>query len=159
MPDARGVLTAQPGEGRAAPRVDYPIFDLIRGICALVVVARHSAPLWGTKAQRGYLAVDAFFILSGFVIAHAYEAKLVARAMGFAQFARIRLIRLYPMYLVGLVVGLDVNPRTAWFAVFELGIPSFILGALVGLAGGAIAYGISRLAGRARTSTSETNSP
>ena len=106
MPDARGVLTAQPGEGRAAPRVDYPIFDLIRGICALVVVARHSAPLWDTKAQRGYLAVDAFFILSGFVIAHAYEAKLVARAMGFAQFARIRLIRLYPMYLVGLVVGL-----------------------------------------------------
>ena len=61
--------------------------------------------------------------------------------------------------VVGLVVGLDVNPRTAWFAVFELGIPSFILGALVGLAGGAIAYGISRLAGRARTSTSETNSP
>jgi MFS family permease len=35
--------------------------------------------------------------------------------------------------VVGLVVGLHVNPRTAWFAVFELGIPAAVVGGLLGL--------------------------
>lgn len=41
--------------------------------------------------------------------------------------------------IIGLVVGLDAHPPTAWFAVFELGIPSAILGALLGLLAGALA--------------------
>src|SRR5438105_387281 len=44
---------------------------------------------------------------------------------------------------VGLVVGLDANPSTAWFAVFEVGIPSAILGGLVGLVSGTIATGVT----------------
>lgn len=40
--------------------------------------------------------------------------------------------------VVGLVVGLDANPRTAWFAVFEAGIPGAIVGAVVGLWVGAL---------------------
>ena len=40
--------------------------------------------------------------------------------------------------LVGLVVGLAANPATAWFAVFELGVPSAILGGLLGFSFGAI---------------------
>jgi hypothetical protein len=40
----------------------------------------------------------------------------------------------------GLVVGLQANPRTAWFAVFELGIPSAILGGIIGLACGLTVY-------------------
>jgi len=43
---------------------------------------------------------------------------------------------------VGLVVGLRVYPPTAWFAVFELGLPASILGGLFGLASGAVAYGV-----------------
>jgi hypothetical protein len=46
--------------------------------------------------------------------------------------------------VVGLAVGLRVNPATAWFAIFELGIPSSILGGLVGLASGATAYALNR---------------
>ena len=34
--------------------------------------------------------------------------------------------------IVGLIIGLDANPATAWFAVFELGIPAGIAGGLVG---------------------------
>jgi hypothetical protein len=45
--------------------------------------------------------------------------------------------------LVGLVVGLGANPRTAWVAVFEVGIPSAIVGGLVGLVGGTVATGFS----------------
>lgn len=36
----------------------------------------------------------------------------------------------------GLIRGLQVHPATAWFAVFELGVPAAIAGALVGLACG-----------------------
>jgi hypothetical protein len=40
--------------------------------------------------------------------------------------------------VVGLVVGIEANPGTAWFAVFELGIPAAILGGLFGLCAGAL---------------------
>jgi hypothetical protein len=42
--------------------------------------------------------------------------------------------------VAGLVVGLLVHPATAWFAVFELGIPASVLGGLVGLISGSVAY-------------------
>lgn len=45
---------------------------------------------------------------------------------------------------MGLVVGLEVYWQTAWFAVLELGIPSSILGGLIGLVTGAIADVINR---------------
>jgi hypothetical protein len=44
--------------------------------------------------------------------------------------------------VVGLVVGLRVHPATAWFAIFELGIPSSIFGGLLGLASGAITHAV-----------------
>jgi hypothetical protein len=59
--------------------------------------------------------------------------------------------------VVGLLVGLRANPATAWFAIFELGIPSSILGGLVGLASGAIAYAVSRIGGKTSTSNLGSN--
>jgi peptidoglycan/LPS O-acetylase OafA/YrhL len=50
------------------------------------------------------VAVDTFFILSGFVLAHSY-ARRVEAGMGFIEFARVRLLRLYPLYVVGLLLG------------------------------------------------------
>jgi hypothetical protein len=46
--------------------------------------------------------------------------------------------------IVGLVLGLLAHPATAWFAVFELGIPASVLGGLVGLVAGAIAATVAR---------------
>jgi hypothetical protein len=40
--------------------------------------------------------------------------------------------------VVGLVIGIEANPRTAWFAVLEVGIPAAILGGLFGLCTGAL---------------------
>lgn len=40
---------------------------------------------------------------------------------------------------IGLIVGLLANPGTAWFAIFELGIPAAIAGGILGLASGAMA--------------------
>ena len=49
--------------------------------------------------------------------------------------------------VVGLIVGLHVYPPTAWFAVFELGVPAAIVGALLGLASGLSVRGIRHLYG------------
>ena len=46
----------------------------------------------------------------------------------------------------GLALGLAANPATAWFAVIELGIPSALLGGLLGLASGALASAVRRRA-------------
>lgn len=59
--------------------------------------------------------------------------------------------------IVGLVVGLLVHPATAWFAVFELGIPASIVGGLLGLATGAIVFAVPSTVRRARTPKPESN--
>jgi len=50
--------------------------------------------------------------------------------------------------VLGLVVGLRVHPATAWFAVFELGVPAAVVGALLGLASGLSVKGIRRVQSR-----------
>lgn len=77
--------------------------DGLRGISALAVVLFHAST--GRWASHGYLAVDAFFILSGVVIAQAYEDRL-KRGATTGWFMRQRLARLYPLYVFGLLLGL-----------------------------------------------------
>ena len=80
--------------------------DALRGVAALAVVAFHTAGFFGKQAfPHGYLAVDFFFMLSGFVIAYAYQKKL-DEGWSTASFMKARLIRLYPLYLVGLLLGI-----------------------------------------------------
>ncbi len=54
--------------------------DGLRGVCALTVVLLHSEVLFnaGVVFCHGYLAVDMFFLLSGFVISASYDARLAA---------------------------------------------------------------------------------
>jgi peptidoglycan/LPS O-acetylase OafA/YrhL len=107
--------------------------DALRGLAALAVVAYHvgQASHGGSFiAASGYLAVDFFFLLSGFVIARAYETRL-RNGLGFWRFTRLRLVRLYPLFLFGIVIALgkpvlqivtgdDMAPEPAevagWFA-------------------------------------------
>jgi peptidoglycan/LPS O-acetylase OafA/YrhL len=84
----------------------FATLDLLRGIAALSVVTMHfDKELGYSLLPHSYLAVDFFFVLSGFVLAHAYEQRLLSYMTGF-QFLRIRLIRLYPLYLIGTVIGI-----------------------------------------------------
>lgn len=78
----------------------FVYLDGIRGIAALFVVARHWNGMLGFGDHLGHLAVDIFFILSGFVIAHAYDEKLRSGRLGAGDFMAIRLARLYPMYVL-----------------------------------------------------------
>jgi peptidoglycan/LPS O-acetylase OafA/YrhL len=78
--------------------------DALRGVAALAVVLFHVCiPLGVIAAPNGYLAVDFFFLLSGYVLAHAYAARL--RPGRAAWFFRVRLARLYPVALLGVLMG------------------------------------------------------
>lgn len=80
--------------------------DGLRGIVAMLVVFHHIAQqIPGSQAfYLYYLGVDFFFLLSGFVIASAYEARL-RKTMSVGDFAVARFKRLYPMVALGALVG------------------------------------------------------
>jgi len=87
-------------------RRTFETLNAMRGIAAIGVVLFHGRSLWhGAVAPHGYLAVDIFFMLSGFVIAHAYEGRLRG-GLRVAEFAKIRIIRFYPLYGLGLALGI-----------------------------------------------------
>ncbi|PBC09164.1 hypothetical protein CK230_16905 [Mesorhizobium sp. WSM3859] len=78
----------------------------MRGIAAVLVMLGHFSELTAQHldlAPSGFLAVDLFFLLSGFVIAHAYDEKF-QRGMSFWQFAEARILRLYPLYFAAIGV-------------------------------------------------------
>jgi peptidoglycan/LPS O-acetylase OafA/YrhL len=80
--------------------------DGLRGIAAIAVAGMHVLDHLQTSFElvHAYLAVDFFFMLSGFVIAHAYDRSLASN-FGVRQFMLIRFIRLYPLIALGIVVG------------------------------------------------------
>ena len=91
-----------------ASKPRYEILDGLRGVGALVVILFHCfetyAPVLGRQVcNHGYLAVDFFFVLSGFVIGYAYDDRW-DRMTTWGFFKR-RLVRLHPMVVAGTVVG------------------------------------------------------
>ncbi|WP_286007442.1 acyltransferase family protein [Barnesiella viscericola] len=89
----------------------YELLDGLRGVAALLVVWYHVfegyAFAGGTLIEginHGYLAVDFFFILSGFVIGYAYDDRW-GKSLTLKNFFKRRLIRLHPMVVMGAVLG------------------------------------------------------
>lgn len=83
----------------------FAFLDGIRGIAALFVMTRHTRAYWPFEFYRSYLAVDLFFILSGFVIAHAYDWKIGTKRISIGGFAASRIIRLYPMFFLSVAIS------------------------------------------------------
>ena len=86
----------------------YNILDGLRGVAALTVVCYHLFEAFATshidqRINHGYLAVDFFFILSGFVMGYAYDDRWTT--MSIKDFIRRRLIRLHPMVVMGALIG------------------------------------------------------
>lgn len=86
----------------------YEILDGLRGVAALVVVFYHlmecyPAEYVGKYFSHGYLAVDFFFALSGFVIGYAYDDRW--KLMSMKDFFKRRIARLHPMVFFGVMVG------------------------------------------------------
>lgn len=92
-------------------KVHYAILDGLRGVAALMVVIYHIFEGYAfagggiiESLNHGYLAVDFFFILSGFVVGYAYDDRL-GKSMKTKDFLKRRLIRLHPMVIMGAVLG------------------------------------------------------
>lgn len=87
----------------------YALLDGLRGVAALIVIWYHVFEAFATspvdqRVNHGFLAVDFFFILSGFVIGYAYDDRWGSR-MGLKDFFKRRLIRLHPMVVMACVLG------------------------------------------------------
>ncbi len=86
----------------------YDILDGLRGVAAIMVVCFHLFEAYATshidqRINHGYLAVDFFFILSGFVVGYAYDDRW--KMMTVAEFLKRRFIRLHPMVVIGALIG------------------------------------------------------
>lgn len=87
----------------------YLLLDAMRGIAAILVVCYHIFEAFGTYPvnyqafNHGYLAVDFFFLLSGFVMSYAYDSRW--EKMSYLDFAKRRLIRLHPMLVLSIIWG------------------------------------------------------
>lgn len=104
----------------------FEILDGLRGLAAIVVVIFHFMEIIITDFSKnfishGYLAVDFFFCLSGFVVAYAYDNRIAS--MGLLSFIKLRLIRLQPLVIIGSVLGLLTflfDPFSNLYAIYGI---------------------------------------
>ena len=87
----------------------YELLDGLRGVAALLVICYHIFEGFATSPldqhfNHGYMAVDFFFILSGFVIGYAYDDRWKT-TLTLKGFFKRRLIRLHPMVIMGALLG------------------------------------------------------
>lgn len=106
----------------------YHGLDGLRGVCALSVVLFHAANLLkpGSLMPHGYLAVDVFFILSGFVIALNYEAAL-EKGLKLGSFLQARGRRLLPVYWLGALFNIAVFIGMASSGYYPAGYSAFMI--------------------------------
>ena len=87
----------------------YEILDGLRGVAALIILVFHIFEdefMWSRDPQwvnHGYLAVEFFFLLSGFVIGYAYDDRWDKMTLG--GFFKRRLVRLHPMAIMATFIG------------------------------------------------------
>jgi peptidoglycan/LPS O-acetylase OafA/YrhL len=97
--------------------------DGLRGVAALAIAARHVPFLWPLGyptgvLQRSYLAVDFFFVLSGFVLSHAYS-KRFETGMTLREFMIARLVRIYPLYALALILAVLTGLNEIYFGKID----------------------------------------
>ena len=87
----------------------YHILDGLRGVASIMVVIFHVFETFNVGNRfvqiinHGYLAVDFFFVLSGFVVAYAYDDRWGKMTQW--DFYKRRLVRLQPMVIMGSLIG------------------------------------------------------
>ena len=91
---------------KSKPR--FEVLDGLRGVAAIIVVIFHLFEVFSESPidqiiNHGYLAVDFFYVLSGFVIGYAYDDRW--NKMSYWDFYKRRLIRLHPMVIASTFLG------------------------------------------------------
>jgi len=121
-----------------ATKPHYPILDGLRGIAAIIVVTFHLAEPFSTSnldkfVNHGYLAVDFFFLLSGFVMGYAYDDRWNKMSAG--SFFKRRVIRLQPLVVLGMTMGalgFYFTDSTLWPLIHDVPVWKMMLVMLVG---------------------------
>lgn len=116
----------------------YQILDGLRGVAAIIVVFFHLAePLVNSHldnvVNHGYLAVDFFFLLSGFVIGYAYDNRWGQLTIG--SFLRRRFERLQPLVILGMTlgaIGFYFTDSTIWPLIHTVPVWKMIVVMLIG---------------------------
>lgn len=125
----------------AQSKPHYEILDGLRGVAAIMVVFFHVFEVFseGDHAKQiinhGYLAVDFFFLLSGYVISYAYDDRW--GKMTLIDFAKRRLIRLQPMIIIGSILGtalfyFQYSPGMGWGTIADTPIWKLLLVMIIG---------------------------
>src|SRR6476620_9916226 len=121
-----------------ASKPHYAILDALRGVAALTVVAFHIFEAHATSPSdqminHGYLAVDFFFLLSGFVVGYAYDDRWNKLTVG-GFFCR-RFERLHPLVILGMTlgaIGFYFTDSTIWPTIHEVPVWKFLVVLLIG---------------------------
>ncbi|SBW04428.1 Acyltransferase [uncultured Dysgonomonas sp.] len=119
----------------------YEILDGLRGVAALLVVLFHVFEIHshGDHSKQiinhGYLAVDFFFLLSGFVLGYAYDDRW--GKMTLKDFFKRRIIRLQPIIIIGSIIGallfyFQDSPALGWGGINEVPVWKMLLVMLIG---------------------------
>ncbi len=120
----------------------YAILDGLRGVAAITVVFFHIFEIFSngdhTKQiiNHGYLAVDFFFMLSGYVISYAYDSRW--KTMTLKNFFIRRLVRLQPMIIIGSLIGAALfyfqhSEALGWGGISETPVWKLILVMVIGM--------------------------
>lgn len=119
----------------------YEILDGLRGVAAILVVIFHVFEVHShgdfTKLiiNHAYLAVDFFFLLSGFVLAYAYDDRW--GTMSLKDFFKRRIVRLQPMIIAGMLIGailfyFQYSPGMGWGGIHDVPLWKMLLVMLIG---------------------------
>ena len=117
----------------------YELLDGLRGVAALFVIFYHVFEGFATSPldqvfNHGHMAVDFFFILSGFVIGYAYDDRWKT-SLTVKGFFKRRLVRLHPMVILGAVMGLAsycIQGCTKWDGT-QVALPAVLIAFVLGL--------------------------
>jgi peptidoglycan/LPS O-acetylase OafA/YrhL len=121
-----------------ATKPHYRILDGLRGVAAIIVVTFHLTEPLGTGhldilVNHGYLAVDFFFLLSGFVMGYAYDDRWNKMSVG--NFFKRRIVRLQPMVILGMTlgaIGFYFTDSTIWPLIHTIPLWKMLLVLLIG---------------------------
>jgi len=101
------IINCQLSTEKVAAKPYYTALDGLRGIAAIAIICFHYMDelymYVRSPMVHGYLAVDFFFCLSGFVVGNAYDDRM--KTIGLGRFFLNRLIRLHPLVVIGAVIG------------------------------------------------------
>ncbi len=86
----------------------FAMLDALRGMLAIILFVAHTHDFLGDWARpASAITLDTYFVMAGFIIAYVYEPRFAA-GMTAREFILIRIVRFFPIYLIGALLGLCV---------------------------------------------------